>query len=1141
MANGKESAGAAKTTENTRPWKIVLIGTFAEDYLVEIAHEVVKNAATGTTERESYVADIGEAILVWKRGEEGFKEAPSQGAKCLFEKIESENGEKTSRWDKYYRILPLFVCEWMSDFHKCGLKCPYEFAIERKDLLSAEGLGAVKLLRQRIDILQTQEQSRGGVRLATFKDWMSGVMRKYLFLDDTAHGISGYIDPKDPNWSWKKWFAEKDFETWRNRFIKGGKSAANDPLGYLRPLMEKLWHRYFGDDEQFSLATLPERINADTEKRLDAIYNVGKSREDVDPKMRLPLSQGDRARFVTPTGKINILLIDDDASKSILLDPKSYREVNKTSSNVDVNNQESNTSQSGDWVTLARKLECDKLDPNKRTDYEDSWRLFDKIFSVQPLTLTPKDFPKLEGWLQEILRSRLSYNFALVDLCFGEDAGNDPLGYHVIKKLSKLFPHMPIVVYSRYKDMGHIMRAFQCGAMWFLQKGEEQKLARHLMDVVKKGSWKREWRAMQDYNPVEFIYNGRDQAFDDRFRNTPSWQYLTAKCLEYFPGKFIEVKKMGGGISTASTFSVQKGLKIDGNPLQSPMIIKIDTAPNTRMEYERYFRYIRPYMANEAGRIEKPGVIVDRKRSAIVYTFAGRQDAAHALDSMKNMLKNDIVFKASCDYEKYRKAFDMIFDEILPKIHRVTPNREFGDGEENRHQEVFSKPEALDAKKSKGASFPNLQFGEVANEDFYQTYLIRYPHFGKRELANNAFDEQPKFRITEDKVTKETAIDLDKSKSHPYEFHDVWENDDGSIDLEVYDCLADRKPYLLTGPIATHVAKFRQQMHPGSILWVRGAVDCVGTGEMCECMFVERVEEDGKWIKYANKYSEDDASKSKCSGAEYFDLVNKVLRFCKALFDSENKDADRRLDDAEYEKYLGGARLFDVKEAKEFFAHLKGRFKCPIAICHGDLNYGNIMLESRKHPPKDEKPDVSQTITDAWLIDFARTRRDMIAHDFNVMFTDSFALLFDERLFNKSKTPSGNGGSQKDQKEDIVKETWDIEKARYERRLDSRMRRFIEDVMFAENSNPPDYLNGDARFEFVYKILRRIRKAALDAGISIEMYTLTTVLECLMALKLHLKKGMKNIRASAALFAVAKICFEHLCEDVELDLLKTQR
>lgn len=161
----------------------------------------------------------------------------------------------------------------------------------------------------------------------------------------------------------------------------------------------------------------------------------------------------------------------------------------------------------------------------------------------------------------------------------------------------------------------------------------------------------------------------------------------------------------------------------------------------------------------------------------------------------------------------------------------------------------------------------------------------------------------------------------------------------------------------------------------------------------------------------------------------------------------------------------------------------------------------------------------------------------MIAHDFNVMFTDTFALLFDERLFNKSKTPSGNGGSQKDQKEDIIKETWDIEKARYERRLDSRMRRFIEDVMFAENSNPPDYLNGDARFEFVYKILRRIRKAALDAGISIEMYTLTTVLECLMALKLHLKKGMKNIRASAALFAVAKICFEHLCEDVELDLL----
>ena len=170
------------------------------------------------------------------------------------------------------------------------------------------------------------------------------------------------------------------------------------------------------------------------------------------------------------------------------------------------------------------------------------------------------------------------------------------------------------------------------------------------------------------------------------------------------------------------------------------------------------------------------------------------------------------------------------------------------------------------------------------------------------------------------------------------------------------------------------------------------------------------------------------------------------------------------------------------------------------------------MLESRKHPPKEEAPDISQTVTDAWLIDFARTRRDLIAHDFNVMFTDTFALMFDTQLFK------------------------DAELA-YDEKVRRVLPRFIRDVMFAKNQNPPDYLEGDARLEFVYKILRRIRKAALDAGVSIEMYTLTTVLECLMALKLHLKKSMKNLRASAALFAVAKICFDRLCNDVELDLL----
>ncbi len=1068
-----------------KDWMIILIGIFADDYLVDITEEKIR-LATG-----------GVGVESWKK---------SRPAIFLPEgwKSDSQQGEPDA-----FKVLPLFVCEKIDDFRKCGLQCPYEFVVERSDLFDGDYYKATDALRKRIDILTSQEQSNQGIRLTTFKDWMSGVMRKYLFLDDTAHGISGYIDPKDPNWNWAKWFAKTDaFEKWKMRFAHGG-PMTDDSLGYLQPLMKALWPKYFEATGDLSLT---EAIEQRKFEKLNDIYNVDKSRDEVAPEMRLPLSQGDRSRFVTPTGKINVLLIDDDATNSVLF--------NQTTSESNYN-----------WSTDSRQYEIDKINgKDKKQDYIEAWQRFDKIFTIQPFELRPENFPNFEKSLREILNSHLSYDFALVDLCFGEDPGNDPLGYHVIKKLSKLFPHMPIVVYSRYKDMGHIMRAFQCGAMWFLQKGEEQKLARHLMDVVKKGSWKREWRAMQEFRPVTFIYTGKDQAFDDKFRHTDEWQYLTAKSLEFFPGKFIEVKKMGGGISTASTFCVQKGLKLDGRYLQSPMIIKIDTAPNTRMEFERYFRYIRPYMANEAGRIENPCIIIDRNCSAIVYTFAGRQDKAHALDSMKNMLKADIVFKASCDYEKYRKAFDMIFDEILPKIHRVTPNREFGDGEENKHQEVFSHPAALDAKNAPGASFPNQQFGEVAEKDFYQTYLIRYPHFGKINLEGAAFVAQPTFEIkSPDESHNGSRVDIKNPDNvSPYEFHDVWKNDDGSIDLEVYDCEHDRKPYLLTGPIATHVARFRQQMYPGSILWVCGEKeeDCAEPGELRKCMFVERVEEDANWVKYANEYSAEDASKSECSGMKYFDLVDEVLRFCKALYGTiENNELEDFLWSDKNCKYLfkerphekvNGAKRF--LEARKFFEHIRERFTCPIAICHGDLNYGNIMLESRKHPPKDEKPDVSQTITDAWLIDFAKTRRDMIAHDFNVMFTDTFGWLFDTRLFDADT-------NVKDAKE------------KYETRLNEILPRFIQDVMFAENPNPPDYLANDARFVFVYKILRRIRKAALGAGISEEMYTLTTVLECLLTLKLHLNKNMKNIRASAALFAVAKICFEHLCDKLELDLL----
>ena len=52
--------------------------------------------------------------------------------------------------------------------------------------------------------------------------------------------------------------------------------------------------------------------------------------------------------------------------------------------------------------------------------------------------------------------------------------------------------------------------------------------------------------------------------------------------------------------------------------------MKIDTAHATRLEYERYFRFIRPYIANESGRVENPEIVLDDENAAIVYTYAGK-------------------------------------------------------------------------------------------------------------------------------------------------------------------------------------------------------------------------------------------------------------------------------------------------------------------------------------------------------------------------------------------------------------------------------------------------------------------------------------------------------------------------------------
>ena len=191
--------------------------------------------------------------------------------------------------------------------------------------------------------------------------------------------------------------------------------------------------------------------------------------------------------------------------------------------------------------------------------------------------------------------------------------------------------------------------------------------------------------------------------------------------------------------------------------------------------------------------------------------------------------------------------------------------------------------------------------------------------------------------------------------------------------------------------------------------------------------------------------------------------------------------------------------------------------KCPVGIVHGDLNLKNIMLESRKHPPKEDDPDVTKTVSDVWLIDFARTRRDLIAHDFNVFFSSVLGELFAVELIAKD----GKGITSHQQK------YWDDLIPRFKALISAAV-----DPKVKSEKGVPDEIKDDRRLTLIYRILRRTHDAAIAAGISQNMYLLTTALTCFYTVKISLKNDC-NVRLAAGQFVAAWICYDLLCKAID--------
>ena len=1016
--------------------------------------------------------------------------------------------DATIQFDKFGdTCLPLFLCLSYDTIRSHGFNVPREFVFEvgllpnpdyederaHEPERHCEIVGDSLLVR--LNLLEKLDLGRK-ISKADIRDWCSGAFRRFLFNDANVHGTSGTLnlseveDANSLEFFCKKWFGcgienesdrQRKNRIWlRNRFEcaydeeKSEAQCKNDPLFIYRDVLKQIFLVEF--DYVKCFFSSKNEWTQEQKEKIKSFFSRGKETcGGVADSPHLPFPRGLALRFVSPRDRISILVVDDDAEKEVA-------ELRSA---------------------FARELEgLFNFQPleRKRNSY-----LTDNAFIGEVLrAIKDKASPFDANGEYDCKKAFKYYDGILLDLSLGEEAGSDLMGYQLIKFFRQFMPAVPLIIYSEHEDMGHIARAFQEGARWFLKKSEaKQKLARHFISLKARREWKKEWKVL--LSQFVFDVDQRNQKFNGKFLRKGSWQYLTLKSLESLPGHYIRIKPMGGGISSAATFMAQKGVigkQGKGTDYQSPVIIKIDSIFNTRMEYERYFRFVRPYIANEAGRVERQELILNAENSAIVYTFAGRRDASHELKTLDDLLRDDLLSRDTCDYEKYRKVFDSLFDEIIKRLHRVSPEAEFRDSAE------------LPSKVSMYSDYPNHTFGELVrrcdldrggNDSwFFSNYTYRMPI--ERSVSEFEIDTN-----TNDKIgvnakpfqvygVYKAAPSNEPDPQYPYR----WE-----IECQHYDTgRRDYEKVVLRGDKASFYARFRKYVRPGMVLPVveinGGAeqevmswgVKDINNGGACACLSVGKVSHDGS-------LAQDVAFSEKSS----LKISPSLHKFCQDFAKVEVKNEQR---------------LVAMRDALQRLCDdHSARFVCPVGIVHGDLNFKNIMIDSRVHPPKSEKPDITRTLTDVWLIDFARTRRDVVSHDFNVAFTATLPLLFQSALV----------GEHKEQKDGSDGFNPSGEQVEYLDNLNLILEPFLRHVLFDAFDSLADSFVEDRRLVFVYRILRRIHHAAIEAGLSEDMYLLTTALSCFYSFKIYYKQRIPE--AANALVLAGLLCAEKLLsEDV---------
>ena len=372
--------------------------------------------------------------------------------------------------------------------------------------------------------------------------------------------------------------------------------------------------------------------------------------ENTDPEIlagninrAYPRQDGEELPIRLATGQVNVLVIDDE------LNEDKHKEK---------------------LETLQERF-CSAVNSESRAESENHENVF-KLHAPAGLSNCASAEAVAE-WLAE--KNRIDpywlrrFDLILLDLCLGEEHGEEPRGYQFLGELRRFFPYVPIVVYTKYEDMGHIEEAFRRGATWYLRKSEADKLAAHFLHLIDNPKWEREWASVR--KSIQFDTSDPNLA-------APADRYLIWKLLEHVPGTSIAVRRLTGGIGGALTVWTSRRVRQSYHCV-SPVVVKIGDAFEMSMERIRYLRFIAPYLGNRVGRIERPLERGEGDRAAIAYTYTGiTKGHGTRVASLKDVLTENLKGLDACIYpfSDYRKLFDRLYDQVLQHIHTIDPQTE---------------------------------------------------------------------------------------------------------------------------------------------------------------------------------------------------------------------------------------------------------------------------------------------------------------------------------------------------------------------------------------------------------------------------------------------------------------------------------